>query len=273
MIDPLATIWDEVVHRIVVVLMELAANDAELLHINLQEEWAFELAKLTFWLGEGVVKKRLADRDPSVVGVEQERYECLGTPGAKLISNTARLVLEHIWKKLLTDWKRKSEKALEHEANPRPTKLAIQRVETNHFIPRSFIRDYWAVGGKILRWRRVDKGWSSASRSFGQWGFRPNLYSDWLEAYFGLLPVQNLLNTRPLNAPQREALVGFLVIQLLRSPAFIERSGWLLFWRIRKTSKLDRKSPTADMPAIRMGNGSSCCGRATRSFAAVLATS
>ncbi|QIG93492.1 DUF4238 domain-containing protein [Bradyrhizobium sp. 6(2017)] len=228
-IDPLATIWDEVVHRIVVVLMELAANDAEPLHINLREEWAFELAKLTFWLGEGVVKKRLADRDPSVVGIEQERYECLGTPGAKLISNTARLVQEHIWKKLLTDWKRKSEKALEREANPRPTKLAIQRVETNHFIPRSFIRDYWAVGGKILRWRRVDEGWSSASRSFGQWGFRPNLYSDWLEAYFGLLecdaklPVQNLLNTRPLNAPQREALVGFLAIQLLRSPAFIER--------------------------------------------------
>ncbi|WP_448662851.1 DUF4238 domain-containing protein [Sphingomonas sp. CJ20] len=90
------------------------------------------------------------------------------------------------------------------------------------------IRDLWAVEGKVLRWRRDGDGWTSARRGFGEWGYRHNLYSDRLEAYFGLLegdakkPVEMLLDTRPLNGPQREAFVGFLIIQLLRNPAFIE---------------------------------------------------
>lgn len=228
-IDPLATIYDEVVHRIVGELMELNGNDAEPLHIDLREEMALEIGRLTLWLGDGVVKRRLTDRDPGVLNVEQERTECLGPDGAKVISNTARLAHEHIWQKLLARWTQRSKKMIEREANPRPVKLAIQQVETNHFIPRAFIRDFWALNGKVMRWRRDKEGWSSASLSFGQWGFRSNLYSPRLEAYFGLLegdaklPIQHLLQTVPLNLPQRKSLVGFLIVQILRNPSFIAR--------------------------------------------------
>jgi hypothetical protein len=228
-IDPLAAIWDEVVHRIISAIMDLASNDREPLHINLREEMVLELARLALWLGDRVAEKRLLDRDPSVVDVEQERKECLGPQGTALINGTAHMAYKHIWQKRVAErWKPKSKKALERDANPRRAKLVIKRVEKNHFIPRSFIRDYWAADGNVLLWRRVNEGWSSTRRSFGKWGFRSNLYSNRLEAYFGLLegdakmPVQMLLERKPLNAPQRKSLVGFLIIQILRNPSFIE---------------------------------------------------
>lgn len=228
-IDPLATIWDEVVHRIVCEMMNHASTDGEPLHINLREEMVLELAQIQLWLGHAVVEKRMKGRDPSIIDIRQEREECLGPRGAEVISTTARMAHEHIWSKRMAErWKPKSQKAVGREAAPRQTKLPIKPVEKNHFIPRWFIRDNWAVNGEVLRWRRGNEGLSSAPRGFGKWGFRRNLYSDRLEAYFGLLegdarkPIQMLLDTKPLNGPQRDSLVGFLVIQILRNPTFIE---------------------------------------------------
>ena len=228
-IDPLATVWDEVVHHIVCEVMDLAGTDQEPLHINLREEMALELAKLQLWLGQAVVERRMTGRDLSAVNVGQEREECLGAQGAKIITGTARMAYKQIWLKRMAErWKPKSEKAIEREAAPRQVRLPIKPVERNHFIPRWFIRDNWAVDGEVLRWRRGRDGWSSAPRGFGKWGFRRNLYSDRLEAYFSLLegdakkPIQMLLQTEPLNGPQRDALVGFLIIQILRNPTTID---------------------------------------------------
>ena len=199
------------------------------LHINIREEVVTELAQLRFWLAEKVVEKRVAGRDLSSIDPEQEREECLGLDGADTISATAWLVHERIWSRRLEErWKPKSAKAIEREANPpRAKKLAVQPVGNNHFIPRWFIRDHWATDGKVLRWRRTSEGWTSRKIGFGQWGYRRELYSNQLEAYFSLLegdarrPIEMLLATLPLNAPQREALVGFLVIHVLRNPYFI----------------------------------------------------
>jgi hypothetical protein len=215
-IDPLATIWDEVVHRIVGAIMDLDSNDdpERLLHINLREEMALELGKLTLWLAEEVAKKRLAGRDPSVVDVEQERIECLGPKGAAIIGGTAHLAFEHVWQKRMAErWKPKSKKALEREANPRPTKLAIKPVKTNHFIPRSFIRDYWAVDGRVLRWRRVNEGWASAQRNF-----------------------------------------GFLIIQILRNPTFIQRLGQGLSPKLAELGYADDPDMLRKAPETLYGN-------------------
>lgn len=63
----------------------------------------------------------------------------------------------------------------------------------------------------------------------GSWGFRKNLYSNRLEAYFGLIegdaakPIQMMLKVEPLNRPQREALIGFIIIQRIRNPYFIDK--------------------------------------------------
>ena len=149
--------------------------------------------------------------------------------GAKTITGTAHMLHERIWKRKMDErWKPKSAKAFEREKYPRAATLAVKPVGKNHFIPRWFIRDLWAADGKVLRWRRAEAGWTSAPRGFGEWGYRHNLYSDRLEAYLALLegdakrPIEMLLDTRPLNMPQREALVGFLIIQMLRNPFFIE---------------------------------------------------
>ena len=227
-IDALTAIWDEVVDRIIGEMRALhQANDVEL-HINLREDMVVELVRLQLWLAEQVVEKRVAGRDLSSIDPEQEKEECLGSDGTDTISATARIVHGHIWSKRLEErWKPKSAKAIEREANPPPVKLAVKPVGKNHFIPRWFIRDHWATDGRILRWRRTSEGWRSKTLGFGQWGYRPELYSDHLEAYFSLLdgdakrPIEMLLETLPLNSPQRETLVGFLVIQFLRNPYFV----------------------------------------------------
>lgn len=215
-VNALGAIWDEVVHHIIDEMLAPSVGDTEPLHVNVREEMALELAQLLFWLSERVIEKRtqgrmLADIDPRV-----ERDACLGPEGAKTITGTARMAYEHVWKPKMDErWKPKSAKALEREKNPRATTLAVKPVGKNHFIPRWFIRDLWAVEGKVLRWRRGESGWSSARRGFGEWGYRHNLYSDQLEAYLALLegdakqPIEMLLGTRPLNRPQRESLVAF----------------------------------------------------------------
>ena len=227
-IDALTAIWDEVVDRIIGEMMTLhQANNIEL-HIDIREDIVMELVQLQLWLAEQVVEKRIAGRDLSTIDPEQEKEECLGLDGADTISATARIIHERIWSRRLEErWKPKSAKAIEREANPPRAKLAVKSVGKNHFIPRWFIRDHWATDGRVLRWRRTSEGWRSKTRGFSQWGYRRELYSNQLEAYFSLLegdakrPIEMLLETRPLNSPQREALVGFLVIQFLRNPYFV----------------------------------------------------
>ena len=227
-ISALTAVWDEVVDRIISEMIELCEAENVELHINVREDMVMELAQLGCWLGERVVEKRVAGRDLSSIDPEQERLECLGLEGAETIRGTARIVYEQHWLKRLEErWKPKLAKAIEREANPKRVKRTITPVGKNHFIPRWFIRDHWSTDGNILRWRRTSGGWSSARRGFGAWGYRRDLYSDRLEDYFSLLdgdakrPIEMLLEMVPLNLPQREALVGFLVIQFLRNPYFI----------------------------------------------------
>ena len=200
------------------------ANKVEL-QINVREDMVMELVQLQFWLTERVVEKRVTRRELSSIDPEQEREECLGSEGADIIHGPARMVHERIWSRRLEERRKpKSTKAIEREANPKLAKLAVKPVGKNHFISRWFIRDHWATEGKVLGWRRTPDGWTSSKRGFGLWGYRKKLYRDPLEAYFSLLegdakrPIEMLLKTHPLNSPQREALIGFLVIHILRNP-------------------------------------------------------
>ena len=210
-------------------MLALSLEDAAPLHINLREDMALELAQLLLWLSERIIERRTDGYEFSDIDPVEERKACLGPEGVKTITGTAHLAYEQIWKRKMDErWKPKSAKVIEREESPRSATLAIKPVGKNHFIPRWFIRDLWAVDGKVLRWRRTEAGWTSARCGFGEWGYRHNLYSDRLEAYFALLegdakrPIEMLLDAQPLNCPQRESFVGFLVVQLLRNPLFIE---------------------------------------------------
>ena len=225
----LGTIWDEVVHHIINEMLKLSLEDATPLHVDVREDMALETTQLLFWLNECVIERRTDGRELLDINPVEERKACLGLEGAKTITGTAHLIYERIWKRKMEErWKPKSAKATEREKSPRATRLAVKPVGKNHFIPRWFIRDLWAYQGKVLRWRRAGAGWRSAARGLGEWGYRHNLYSDWLEAYFALIegdakqPIEILLEIRPLNGPQRHSFVGFLIIQMLRNPFFIE---------------------------------------------------
>ncbi len=223
--NALTEIWDEVVHQIIEEMLRLSETSDVELHINVYEEMVMELARLQLWLAERVVKQRVKGRELSSIDPKQEREECLGSKGAEKIFGTAQIAHGQIWSKRLEErWKPKSVKAIEREVKPKKATLPVKPVGKNHFIPRWFIRDQWATDGMILRWRRTHGDWQAFRRGFGEWGYRRKLYSDPLEAYFSLLegdaklPIEMLLEMHPLNAPQRETLVGFLIIQILRNP-------------------------------------------------------
>lgn len=230
-IGPLAEIWDEVIHRIIVETLGRDDKDAAL-HLNIKAEMIEEIARLSLWLADQVLDRRLGDRVLTEIDVAEEREACLGESGSLSITRTAELVHDRIWQRFMRErWLPKSAKAVERDENPRQTKLVVKRVVKNHFIPKSFIRDHWATDRRVQRWRRDEDGWHCREKGFGEWGHRKNLYSDRTEAYFGLLegdatePMRRLLDTRPLNDPQREAFVGFLVIQMLRNPYLVDAVG------------------------------------------------
>ena len=136
---------------------------------------------------------------------------------------------EHIWERLMAErWQPKSRKAIERdEKGPRSTTLSVKPVRKKHFISRWFIRDNWADGAKATRWRWAEGDLERDEILFGAWGHREGLWDDRIEAYFGLLendgklPIEMLLATIPLNPPQQEAFVAYLVIHMLRSPRFV----------------------------------------------------
>jgi hypothetical protein len=200
------------------------------LHINLREEMALELAKLIFFISEKVVFDRMNGRTINEIDCQEEREQCFNLEGKERISNTAQNCANQVWLRRYNErWKLKTETALRKEKNPKKKVVTPKAVEKNHFIPKSFIKRYWSEGQFVYRSIKASEGLEEKKEtSFGSWGFRKNLYSDSLEAYFGLLegdavrPIQMVLDVETLNRPQREALIGFIVIQRIRNPHFME---------------------------------------------------
>lgn len=229
-VTALSDLWDEVLHRIIEKMIEISTPEMKELHINLREEMALELAMLQTSLGEKIINERIGTQFLNNINVEDEREACFGESGIDRINNTSKILADHIWlKKYNERWKPKSLAAIRKEKFPKKVKLAVEPKENNHFIPKSFIKRYWSENGKIRRYKIDPQGGFIFNKiSFGQWGFLKNLYSDRLEAYFSLIegdavqPLSMLLNVEPLNRPQKEALIGFIVIQRLRNPLFIQ---------------------------------------------------
>ena len=229
-ISKLQEIWDEVVERIINRMMEIIHPTVDVIHIDLRGELIHALAKLRIGLVSEVVRIRTDGRNPLDIDIETERQECFSSFGLERIENTAKNCAESWEKRYRERWSPKSLTALERDKTPRkPMHRSPKPVEKNHYIGKSFIRKYWSTNGQIKRWRKNVSGEYVPNRPepFGKWGHQKNLYSDKLEDYFGLvegdaaIPLEKLLNSILLNYPQREALVGFLMIQQLRNPLFV----------------------------------------------------
>lgn len=236
--EEISHIWNEVVNSIVKEMLEYAEPHMGELHINLREEMTLELAKLISYISGKVVSARMGSRLILEIHPEVEREQCFSEAGRNMISTTAKNFAEHVWvKKYRERWKPKTETALKRDkAGRKNTKIVPQKVEENHFIPKSYIKKYWSEGQFIYKGNKSRDGVEQKIRiPVGSWGFRKNLYSDHLEAYFCLLegdaarPIEMVLKVEPLNLPQREALIGFVIIQKIRNPYFMESLARLMF--------------------------------------------
>ena len=225
-----AQVWESVVDSIIKEMFAYAEPHIGELHINLREEMALELAKLISFISERVIADRLNGRTIKEIDPKIEHEQCFSENGREKISSTAKNCAEAVRLKIYNErWKLKTEAALKKEKNKKQTRIVPKQVEENHFIPKSFIKKYWAEGQFVYKNIKKSDGSIEKDRiPVGSWGYRRNLYSDHLEAYFSLLegdairPIQMLLNVEPLNGPQREALIGFIVVQRLRNPHFME---------------------------------------------------
>jgi hypothetical protein len=227
----ISAIWEEVLDSIVKEMLEHSKPHICDLHINLREEMALELVKLIYFISEKVVSNRMDGRSISEIDPTAEREQCFSEAGRNKISTTARIFAENVWiKKYKERWKPKTETALKKDKEGRKkSKIIPHKVTDNHYISKLFIRNYWSEGQFVFKSIKTSTGLEQKVRTaVGNWGYRINLYSDYLEAYFGLLesdaakPISMLLGVEPLNRPQRESLVGFIVIQRIRNPHFIE---------------------------------------------------
>ena len=253
----LAEVWQGVVEAIIKEMLLVSQSEVEEIHIDLREEMALEIARLTAFLSEKVVGERLAERKVEQIKQQEEITECFSDNGKERISNTAKVCADNIWiKKYHERWLPKTKAMFEREREPKRTVLKPKKVDDNHFIPKSFIRRYWSEGQWAFKNVKTRSGLIEQKKiPLGNWGFRKNLYSDHLEAYFSLLegdavrPIEMLLNVQPLNRSQREAFVGFVVMQRLRNPEFMST-----FKESMKLKLFEMESDESDLCAPSIDN-------------------
>lgn len=226
----LAEIWNKVVTLIITEMHALSKPHIKELHINLREEMVLKHAELILIISEKVVKDRMGDSTIDGIDSNIERRECFSSEGMERIHNTAKNAAEGFWLPIYNKrWQPKTKAALKRDKYPRKRTINPSSVEENHFIPKSFIRRYWSENQVVYRNIKTSKELKEKKVTpLGNWGFEKNLYSDELEAIFGLLegdvvkPIQMLLNVEPLNRIQRQTLVTFIVFQKLRNPHLIK---------------------------------------------------
>jgi len=228
----LQAIWEKVSDRIIERMFDLTGDRIDVLHVNLRPEMILAIAKLRLGICSSVAQIRRCNRDLSDIDIAVEEAQCFDSIGVGRIEASARNCAASWLRRYRKRWKPRSLTALEREKNPPKLKpRAPKPVEKNHFIGKAFIRRYWATNGMIKIWRKLPTGAFARGElePYGKWGHRKNLYSDQLEDYFGLVegdaaqPLEMLLSGEPLNEPQREASIGFFVIQMLRNPTFLGR--------------------------------------------------
>ena len=223
-------IWDQQTASITNRMLELVKSDMQGLHINLREEIILELAMLQGWINNQLVSDRTSKSELGSLSAKDETIFFKSKDGKERVENTAKNLSIAWLKKCEIRWWPKTETALKKESDPPKKTLKVNRVNRNHFISKSFIKRYWSEGDKIWCYKQSSVGrFDRSAISYGKWGFERNLYTDQLEAYFGLvegdafLPIRMLLDVKPLNIPQKQALIGFAVIHSLRNPKFITR--------------------------------------------------
>jgi hypothetical protein len=224
----LVPVWAEVVEIMIGRSQDEFLEQEPVLHIDLKPEMAVSLVQTVWGIAEKVVEARTAGRNIAELTLRQERDFFASAEGKAVISETAKVLHASWLKRYQERWKPKTTKKLDRESNPStPKRRNVNSVGTNHYISRFFLKKYWAENGTLTRHMQVEgDNWKSRKISFGEWGHQEGLYSNKLEDRFSLIegdaeePIRKILNTYPLNDPERQAFLGYHVVQKLRNPFY-----------------------------------------------------
>jgi hypothetical protein len=224
-------------------------------------EMTFELARLSLFVGESIVKDRLGTRDITAIDVAEEEAFLLSTAGKERTANTGRLFAEHLWIPLYDRFVQKYPLLVAADNSQDSAYRTKKRrtgqspgVKRNHFLPE-FVNRPWADdAGNVLVVRHwVDGRVRADVKPVGTWGMEHFLYPQWLESYFHSVEsdaapaFRHLLAGFPLPPDERRIFTSFLIIQMLRTPTFIARIGLGL----RDVSRRERWSYPLDEGSLR----------------------
>jgi hypothetical protein len=245
----LADVWAMEVDQIITKMFDITRSARPPMHVSVREKAIFELAKLTLWLIDLVIDKkiegkRLEDFD---AGIESELMQ--STLGRERIGSTGRMLAEHIWLKLYDQWHEPIRRIVvpgQRKSDVRNGKLinstSRKRTLENHYAP-SFSNKYWTdeTGQIRIFTRSVSGGVQTKVRPYRRWGFQLYLYSQHLEDLLSRIEndakvgYEKLLNVVPLTPAERNQWITFLIAQWLRTPSMMLQ----IMGRLKQTIKVE----------------------------------
>ncbi|MCA2013914.1 DUF4238 domain-containing protein [Cereibacter sphaeroides] len=227
----LAEIWGDVEASIMRKIHDRVLEaTADGIHIDLKPEMAVLQARMDMFLAEAIIKKRTEGRHIASIVPKDERDFHASLAGQKAIDDTAS-ELSVVWiEKYQERWRPKTEAKLKREASPPPPKpRKPSKVSKNHFISKFFLRKFWLFDDALTIHEKLNPDTAPAKHALGSWGWLRELYSHELEDRFSLIesdaesPLQKIMNTEPLNDPERHSFLGYLIVQKFRNPFFRQR--------------------------------------------------
>ena len=232
----LAEIWDEELNRIINRMLEISAAEKGLLPIQARHEAIFEVAKLRLLLEERIISAKTKSTSIGSIDPSAEKRSLEGPVISQRIENTARILADRIWNVLLGQWHKQFPAIIVPSENTkrRPIKMperdSSSTIRRQHFTP-TFSNKYWASGSerKVRVYRRgINEAIVWKDLAYRKWGYEKFLYSQQLERWFSLVEgdasgiYSKLLDMIPFGELERRYWVAFIIIQLLRTPTFIE---------------------------------------------------
>ncbi len=234
----IARVWSDELDSVIARMVEISDDTVgPALHVEARADVIYEMARMQLYLSEQMLTKKLAD-DAVAAGLTatKERAAVDSKHGRERIENTAKNLAE-IWTSLVLKWRAKwpliispdSENTQRKPASkPRQTAKA-PGVRSNHYSPVSSNKP-WAFGpqNQVRTFTHNPDGTlRSRDMSYRSWGREQFLYSLKLERYLSLVDDDGaqsrdkLLDVRPLTDLDKRRWIAFLIVQMLRTPAFM----------------------------------------------------
>ena len=255
--DPLVTplhgqelshLWSLEVSRIIQQVLKITEDAGRSAwHIDARTEAIFRMSELLLDVSSCLVESRLRGRTAAAIDIAQEETQLASSEVDRLRSQTAQTMADAVWiplyDRLHTQYPLVVLPGGEQRIPRLPGRLPRSKqpdTRKNHFVPRFTIRPWADPDGNVrILIRRPGGPIHSHLGGYAQWGFEDFLYPNVLERYFQQIesraasPYRQLIACRPLTPDDRYFLMAFLILQRLRTPAFMSELACRVRMRLR----------------------------------------